>query len=994
MPPNLEEYKNNPEYTVEEKDNSILVRKKPEQYVKNQMGDDIQKADYIPEEYTFSKDGQIIGGYRQELRVSIDRSNRYAEVPYKAEVYKAAEGGYEVLRYDAISKNQDDATETVKFVEREKYQYGERTERQTRTVLTPTQKENIEAKQKKVEALRGRYVDNLQGKVKPETPTTQAEFARSLFEKQGKQFEAVEVGGKIAAYVATPSKTAKLRPEFETKKRPEVPMSVEYPPLLDSEFVRKSEIPYGKKQKVTVGQLQTKTKVPEKRYSDIEKTKETFGERVKKFSATERAFYQKFSVPEYVGTMAVGTSLIAPQYKAKLVTTTLNIPTGLVGLALFTPRKAAFAGEALGYPEYRPYVFKEFLGAGRETLKIYDPRTPTGQVTYTFGAAGGILKGTIDLKTRGSTAIAYETTTVKPAVFEVRKVATVGKSIKGKSPLEFEYQRMQVLEKAIGREKPVTSLSKGAVRRGVDVYPMEVLKVGRRVYGTIYGKRINTIFQKTPKGKLQVEYLTKEGDVLFEKEVPFIKEELAIKREILKKTPREEQLDIGRAEGGAEAFSKRVKAKEIVYKATGKSAVFEAGRDIRKSFMGRAESRLLQYDTAGFQREVVKYGDQLSVTLKPADIQYAIQPKYKSTIKTYTIDELPKGVVPVETLIKRPELITKRETTFIGKSIYAVERSRIKRGKQLITDIGKALTGRRAELKLGKETIIQAPEPTLKPQRTQLKPPISEAEIRAILSDFEVPKEVPYALPTAKKVSPDVEIKLTPTPFKPLKEVKRKVVPTVQPQIKTYTVSDVKVQPEVKVQPRARTLTEVRVRAKVQPEVKIQPEVRVQPEVRARVRATTKTQVRTVTRVPTTTATTIGYPPTVPPYTPPPPIPPVPFLPKSNILKTSQAYDVLIRRRGAFKQIGKELPVGKALRLGATEARRTLAATFKLVPKGITRKEDIPFRPSIDVFREYKIEKRKKIPTPFQFIQRRGKRLATPTEVRELQSFRRTRSVI
>jgi len=75
------------------------------------------------------------------------------------------------------------------------------------------------------------------------------------------------------------------------------------------------------------------------------------------------------------------------------------------------------------------------------------------------------------------------------------------------------------------------------------------------------------------------------------------------------------------------------------------------------------------------------------------------------------------------------------------------------------------------------------------------------------------------------------------------------------------------------------------------------------------------------------------------------------------------AYSVWVKRFGKFKKITREpLPKGRALRLGAREVRRTLAATFKLEKaKEMTPIKDIDFFPSPRVFRGYRIKKGKKI---------------------------------
>lgn len=147
-----------------------------------------------------------------------------------------------------------------------------------------------------------------------------------------------------------------------------------------------------------------------------------------------------------------------------------------------------------------------------------------------------------------------------------------------------------------------------------------------------------------------------------------------------------------------------------------------------------------------------------------------------------------------------------------------------------------------------------------------------------------------------------------------------------------------------------------------------------------------RTQLKTPqvqrTRTPTPTPTTIKVPP---------------FIPKkkgwtgSSMLKSlagkgSRAYKVQIRRRGQFFDIGRALPMGKALRLGAGRTKQTLAATFRLLPKGETLETDIKYQPSLKVFG------RPKRPIGgIAFVERLGQRLSTRGEVMEIKAARRSK---
>ncbi len=147
-------------------------------------------------------------------------------------------------------------------------------------------------------------------------------------------------------------------------------------------------------------------------------------------------------------------------------------------------------------------------------------------------------------------------------------------------------------------------------------------------------------------------------------------------------------------------------------------------------------------------------------------------------------------------------------------------------------------------------------------------------------------------------------------------------------------------------------------------------------------------------------------PPYIPPYKTPPYIPPPrtpPYTPppeekfKSSISEDGKfltvGFDVYIKRKGKWIKISKKaLTRAKALQLGARRTRETLAARFKIVkskkPVEVTREV---FKPSPEIFRAYKIVKGKKVPLRDEYIQKASKRLGTMGEVREIQTFRKSK---
>ena len=102
----------------------------------------------------------------------------------------------------------------------------------------------------------------------------------------------------------------------------------------------------------------------------------------------------------------------------------------------------------------------------------------------------------------------------------------------------------------------------------------------------------------------------------------------------------------------------------------------------------------------------------------------------------------------------------------------------------------------------------------------------------------------------------------------------------------------------------------------------------------------------------------------------------------------SKAYRLLVKRFGKYKPMG-EFTRGRALMKGERIAKTTLAASFKLEPTSkLLNKKDIDFAVGRE-FRSYKIKKGKKVPLMDEFIQRRGTRLGTRSEVQELMRFKK-----
>ena len=103
----------------------------------------------------------------------------------------------------------------------------------------------------------------------------------------------------------------------------------------------------------------------------------------------------------------------------------------------------------------------------------------------------------------------------------------------------------------------------------------------------------------------------------------------------------------------------------------------------------------------------------------------------------------------------------------------------------------------------------------------------------------------------------------------------------------------------------------------------------------------------------------------------------------------ARAYKLFVKRGGKFRQRGKLMTRGEAKRRGARIARDTLAASFKIrATEKFVKRRNVPFTPSPETFRTYKIKGQQRIPLEDEWIQRRGKRLRARTEVGEIQRAR------
>ena len=97
---------------------------------------------------------------------------------------------------------------------------------------------------------------------------------------------------------------------------------------------------------------------------------------------------------------------------------------------------------------------------------------------------------------------------------------------------------------------------------------------------------------------------------------------------------------------------------------------------------------------------------------------------------------------------------------------------------------------------------------------------------------------------------------------------------------------------------------------------------------------------------------------------------------KSAISKLTKGWQTWIKRGGKYKPLGGIRTKFKAGRLGEEIVRKTLAASFKITPtEKLIMGTGEEYAPEARIFREYKIQKGRRIPLVLEWIQRKGGRI-------------------
>jgi hypothetical protein len=662
----------------------------------------------------------------------------------------------------------------------------------------------------------------------------------------------------------------------------------------------------------------------------------------------------------------------------------MSFPIALGGGLVNVGEKIAATGEALYRPTLRAQVFPELKRAGVETVKT----TYTDPATYTSAAFFAVVPAAVKYRAgyvgpfKGKLKAETIRTTYKGTELKVEKVTPVRKystvetlddiTIRKEGNFKIKYERERLSQKQ--RTNPDITVSETTIKQGGARYKVNTVKVGKTVSGSIRGLQGDISFTRTPQGKLRLRYLNKVdqfkygSDAILKKTVEVANPESRLLSYLdlfgVKETTKR-GLDIGTKHGGTVSYSLRNLEINRRYKIFSSKETFKGGRDIRQIIVGDAKLKLSQVDVATPQKEVITIGKSRTETYTPTDIQYALQPKYTASTKVYKTDIVGGNVVPITEYIKKPVLVTTKELTGRRTTIESYEVSNIRPIKTI------AITG--AE-------VVRRSIDMFKDTRGELylgKPKLETIETIRPEIRFDVGKEFGTRLFQERELlryKAETPVLKGTTIIKSYNEAR----------IRNELRNEIKL-PQISITP---------LRLETPQRNELQNELRTPTITRTPSRTRTRTDTRSLLRTETKTLTGYSiYNSTFPSFDVPTTTSPKVFLDfdyeKVNTSDFSKAFDVQIKRFGKYKTIAKSLPIGKATKELTGELKRTLAASGRLVPKGTTTQRDISFSAQPNEFRQYKIKKGQRFYDPYTFIQRRGFRLGSGSEVREIQQYKK-----
>lgn len=607
---------------------------------------------------------------------------------------------------------------------------------------------------------------------------------------------------------------------------------------------------------------------------------------------------------------------------------------------------------------------------GYSSYKFVREPTPERLADVAFYSTPFLIKGAAKLKQKYFTPTKVKITSkqYKQPVAELEKTVSTGKKIttsqQGDGTL-FEYPRVKSLVKSTGKNAPSVVISRGTVSRGKSVYDLYSVQVGRSVYGRLASKDQTILFQKSVTGDISLKYLTSKGKVIKTATVAYAAEPMKItqKNVVFSGKPTTVNVDVGKKVDTQTLYDFRNIVKKLEYKAVGAETQFKGLRDVSKSYKGKATSLLVQSDKALPQKEVVKVGSDLVVTLKQPDIRYSLQPIYQPNTKYYNTITTKQGVIPVSEYIQKPQLFTQRRNYFTSESSYTYTQSGIKPIKGLV----KAVEGldKSGKVYLTSSKVgIPTQEPTVTPIKQQVQAPLSGETTVKILEKSPDTLTTPVIFQTAEPTKQVSVLKSIVTPAK--KSIvlrKSKLSQESLPE----SITDVEVRPLSEITTKPRTKTTVRSLTKVSPEIKTATATK------------TATTTKTVTQTRALTKTPAASVPNLQPSPSTIRTPTVIGIGSSKLLGGSKEFTVSVRRKGVFREIGKFSNPVEAFAKGKAAVLSTAAASFK-VEQG---KEKISPSAVVGRILPRNIFRRSKREANV-FVQRRERRISSPGEKREI----------
>ena len=553
--------------------------------------------------------------------------------------------------------------------------------------------------------------------------------------------------------------------------------------------------------------------------------------------------------------------------------------------------------------------------------------------------------------------------------------------------LIFEYPRQKVTERTEGFNEPPVAVSRGRITRGNNQFDLISVQIGRDVIGVLKGEKEDVLLSKSQEGKMEATTFNK-GDILIDESMPIplfkLSEGATMRQKIVrdfqpeKMSMRQEQqigtaeiekdiMKLGIKEGENEIFPFSMVKQEGRFSLVGEQQDFIGGRDIKKAFMGQAETRLLQRDVAGLQTEITIIGKDKLFDFKLPNIEYVIQPTYESAIKIFSTETTPDGIQTVTKFTNPPSLETTRINEFASSSRYSFERSGIKplksiyKGLEPFTQIpedGPLFSSFGIPMTTGRvKTEIGLPEfNLLEPQR---RSSFSAEDIMGVIprgrtesrlfSMFDFESDFDVATRNAQRIVPELKSDLA-----------------IFSEIKSRTKSELDINNILNIRPEIRT--ESKARTETMTQLNVLNELRTESKARTETKGMFGSIARSEFMVPSGFILPMGFDGREP---------------------SNKAYDVYVRRgdkRGdKFVKVADNLPRNRALNFGAGIVDNYIEASFRIRQDGTTKKEDDFFQPDLTKFERPRTGT--KLPGD-TFIEKKGKRLDTFGEVQQISYFK------